>query len=63
MSFENAHTHVKSDYDETSKIQHGLGLQGSIVLPLSASTPKSLDARVQDLIDFDLDDVSILDLA
>lgn len=60
---ENAHAHVKFDYDEASKVQHSLGLQSFILLPFSAATPQSLDARVQDLIDYDLHDVSILDLA
>lgn len=60
---ENAHAHVKFDYDEASKGDHALGLQGSVLLPFSAATPHSLDARVHDLLDFDFHDVSILDLA
>lgn len=63
MILENAHAHVKLDYDEASKVQHSLGLQGFILLPFSAATPQSLDARVQDLVDYDLHGVSILDLA
>lgn len=60
---ENAQAHVKPHCDEASKTQHALGLQSSILLPFSAATPQSLDARVQDLVDFDFHDVSILDLA
>lgn len=60
---ENAHAHVKFDYDGASKIDHALGLQGSVLLPFSAATPQSLDARVHDLLDFDFHDASIHDLA
>lgn len=60
---ENADAHVRFDYGKASKVHHALGLQGSILLPFSAATSQSLDARVQDLRDFDFQDVSILDLA
>lgn len=63
MILENAHAHVKFGYDEASKVDHALGLQGSVLLPFSAATPQSLDDRVHDLRDFDFHDVSIHDLA
>ncbi|KAL9123287.1 MAG: hypothetical protein Q9187_000159 [Circinaria calcarea] len=60
---ENADAHVPLDYDVASKAQHTLCQQSFLLLPFSAATRESLDARVKDFVDFDFHDVSALDLA
>lgn len=60
---EDAQLHLPQDYDAASKVAHALGLQGSVVLPLSAATAESLDARLKDLSTYDFHDTSVLDLA
>ena len=60
---ESSHTYMPPGYDEASKAPQVLGLQRPVLLPISAATSDSLDARVNDLMDVDFKDISILDLA
>lgn len=46
-----------------SRLQRSLGRRDPVLLPISAATRESLDARVKDFADFDFHDASILDLA
>lgn len=58
---ENADAHVPPKY--TRQLQHLLGVQGAVLLPFSATSQESLDARVRDVAECDFEDASILDLA
>lgn len=60
---ENGHPYMPPDYHEASKAQWALDLRRPVLLPISAATSESLDARVKDLVDFDFQDVNILDMA
>ena len=60
---ENGHSYMPPDYHEASKTQQALDLRRPVLLPISAATSESLDARVKDLVDFDFQDVDILDMA
>ena len=60
---ENGHGYMPTGYDEASKAPQALSLQRPVLLPISAATSESLDARVKDLMEFDFQDISILDLA
>lgn len=63
-----ANAHVILEEAPLSKIPQGesrdiVVSQSAVVLPLSATTPESLDARLADLADFDFTNVDILDLS
>lgn len=60
---DNASAHVPSNYGRTGRAAEILGTRKTFLLPFSASTPGSLEARVNDLANYDLEDVSIVDLA
>ena len=50
-------------YDGAGKVPQALGLRPSLLLPFSAATDESLDARVIDIVQLDYHDVNPLDLA
>ena len=60
---EDAHAHVPSDYNGASRALDVLRQQSSLLLPFSAATDESLDARVKDLVNYDFSDVNAFDLA